>query len=202
MKKLILIIVFLILVIYFSFSYLKDIQKYKHSFVFEEGNRAILYQKKDILLNNVDEFSFDEFFSFIGNRKPDYRYRFEGDQIIISLDEHMFTFPFQIRELEKEIVETIVVKEIYKEKQEKPVENGSSSNQTESNQRYFNVRKDYFTFSEGTDLSFIINQLSGVVDTNERIVIDYSMLNPNEKGTYDVYISSEKHSARIIVEII
>lgn len=201
MKKLILIIFFLSLIIFFSFTYLKDIQKHKHSFIFEEVNRAFLYQKKEILLNNVDEFSFDEFFSFIGNQKPDYRYYFKGDQIIISLDEHMFTFPFQIREPEKEIIETIIIKEVYKEKQEMPAENSSSSNQTESNQKYFSVKKDYFKFSEGTDLSFIINQFSVAVDTNERIVVDYSMLNPNEKGTYDVYISSDNHSAKIVVEI-
>ena len=202
MKKLFLTAVLLIIAICFLYAYLNEIRKDKHPFVFTESDRAFLYQKKDILLNNTDEFLFEEFFSFIGNQKPAFRYRFDEGQIIISFDEHTFTFPYLIREPEKEIIETIIVKEVYKENKVKPAENNSGSVFTETRQEYFNVIKDYFSFSEGTDLSVIISQMSNAVDTNEKIVIDYSMLNPNEKGTYNVYLSSDEHSAVITIEIV
>ncbi len=114
MKKLLLIAIFLIISICFLFAYLNDIRKDKHPFVFTESDRTFLYQKKDILLNNTDEFLFDEYFSFIGSQKPPYRYHFDDSQIIISFDEHTFTF--QIKEPEKEIIETVIIKEVYKEK--------------------------------------------------------------------------------------
>ena len=202
MKKLFLIIFLLSATICFSFAYLNNIRKERHPFLFEEGNTGFLYQKKDIILDNIEDFSFDEFFSFIGNQKCPYRYRIEEDHIIVSVNEQSFTFPYQIREPEKEIIEKVVIKEVYKEKTGNTAENSTLSTYSGTNEKYFNVRKDYFTFSEGTDLSSIINQLSNAVDTNEKIVVDYSMLNPNERGTYDVYLSSEEHSARIVVEII
>ncbi|MBQ6126606.1 MAG: hypothetical protein IJI77_06275, partial [Erysipelotrichaceae bacterium] len=178
---------------------LNDIQKDKHPFVFAESDRTFLYQKKEILLNNTNEFLFDEYFSFIGSQKPPYRYHFDDSQIIISFDEHTFTFPFHIKESEKEIIETVIIKEVYKEK---PTGNSSDSVLNESRQKHFDIVKDYFSFSEGTDLSVIISQISNAVDTNERIVIDYSMLNPNEKGTYHVFLSSDEHSAMITVDIL
>lgn len=199
MKKLFLIAIFLIISICFLFTYLNDIQKDKHPFVFAESDRTFLYQKKEILLNNTNEFLFDEYFSFIGSQKPPYRYHFDDSQIIISFDEHTFTFPFHIKESEKEIIETVIIKEVYKEK---PTGNSSDSVLNESRQKHFDIVKDYFSFSEGTDLSVIISQISNAVDTNERIVIDYSMLNPNEKGTYHVFLSSDEHSAMITVDIL
>ena len=202
MNRLFLIIAALIIVISLSFSYLKEIRKDRHSFLFVEGNTGFLYQKKEILLDQIEDFTFDDFFSFIGNQKCNYRYTFEDDTIVVTVNEQTFTFPYEIKEPIKEIVEKVVIKEVYKEKPVNTADSVTVTTDIGSNDKYFNVRKDYFLFSEGTDLSIIIRQISGAVDTNERILIDYSMLNPNEKGTYDVNLTSDEHSARITVEIV
>ena len=202
MKKLFLIIMFLVVLICFSFVYLKYIQKNRHPFLFEEGNTSFLYQKNEILLNNKEDFVFDDFFSFIGNHRDDYRYSFKDENIIISIDEQTFTFPYQIREPQKEIIEKIVIKEVYKEKAENHSGNRTDSHRQETSREYFNVKNSHLTFNEGTDLSTIIKHISDAVESSEKILIDYSILNPNEKGIYAVYLSSGNHSAAITVEIV
>lgn len=175
-------------------------RKNRLPFVFQESEDSFLYQKKDIILENEEDFIFSDFFSFIGTQTSSYKYRFEQGNLIVIFNEQEFIFPYIIKEREKEIVEKYIVKEVYKDKEDpsliysKPVNNPASK-------PFFSVKKDYFTFSEGTDLSTIIEALGKAVDSSEKVVIDYSSLNPNEKGTYLVFFSTASNSAQVTVEI-
>ena len=48
----------------------------------------------------------------------------------------------------------------------------------------------------------IINAIQASIDTNIRISLDYSCLNPNDEGEYPVYIYSELGNEEMIIKII
>ena len=212
MKKLISVIILLTVFICFSYRYLKNTIDEKKTFIFRLSSKPLIYCKKKLELDDQESFEFDEYFRILSNSKYQYKYSFDDENILISLNNDKFSYPYLIKEKEKEIVTEYVIKEVY-------VNNAVSTNSNstpeeisyhspegmnqsyEYEAEYLNLLNSVLYFEKGSDISDIINAIQGSIDTNVRISVDYSSLNPNDEGEYPVFIYSDKGNDQITVKI-
>ena len=212
MKKFVFIIVVLITVILFSYRYLRNSVDEKKTFIFRISSKPLIYCSKKLELEDPEALVFDEYFRILSNGEYQYKYSIEGDSIIVSLNNDRFKFPYTVKEKEKEIVTEYIIKEVYVSNtdhnsaygsvEQLPVQSVEVMNQPfEYETEYLNISESTLTFETGTDISQIINAIQNSIDTNMRISIDYSSLNPNDPGDYRVYIYSETGNRELLIKI-
>ena len=213
MKKTIPLIIILLIFIFLSYRYLKVSIDDKKTFIFRNDSKPLIYQKKELELEDPELFEFKDYFTILSNNEYQYKYAFDKENIIVSMNNEKFLFPYRIKEKEKEIVTEYVIKEVYinttSHNEINNTETVSSTHSTEGidqsyeyEAEYLNMQNSVLSFEKGTDISMIINAIQASIDTNIRISLDYSCLNPNDEGEYPVYIYSELGNEEMIIKII
>lgn len=213
MKKFIIIIFVLSVFIVLSYRYLKNSVDEKKTYILSITSKPLIYRKKKLEIEDIDSFEFDEFFSILSNNEYQFKYSFTDENILISLNNERFSYPYTIKEKEKEIITEYIIREVYvnsisegnNDSQIQEASYHSSegiNNSFEYEAEYFNLLNSSLSFEKGTDISVIINSIQSNIDTNKRISIDYSLLNPNDEGEYPVYIYSDDDNKQIIIKII
>lgn len=212
MRKFILIIILVILNIYL-FVYLKQISESKFPFEYSYENEPILINKKELFFYDVNDFVFDEHFSFICNQNISYKYSFDEENIIISVLDRQYIYPYTIHEREKEIVKEIVYKEVSKptlntfnHSSHNTTNNTYSNNSDYSDNSVSNTSESSFTllnsslsYSNGTDLGTIISGISNSFIADSYVSLDYASLNPSCPGNYPVYLYTQDGSSYLIM---
>ena len=213
MKKFIAIIILLCIFIFFSYRYLKESIDEKKTYLFKISSKPLLYCKKKVELDDIDSFEFNEFFTILSNNDYQYKYSFSDDLITISLNNDKYTYPYSIKEKQKEIITEYVIKEVYVN----TPSSVSSSNSTDTISQhssewmdqsdeyeaaYLYLQNSILSFEKGTDLGEIISAIQDSIDTNIRISVDYSSLNPNDEGEYPILIYSDVKNEQMIIKII
>ena len=200
MKKLIIALTFLLTLDLFAYYYLNQIIANLKPLELKIDENNLIYQRKDLILDDTGSFELLDYFKVIG--KP-VKYLVDDDFINIYINNENYQFPYIIKEKEVEIQETIVYveKPIYETiyVQEEIETNIAYTNPQEHTQIHSNSS---YTYQVNTDINHIINDILNSIITGIPISIDYSFLNPNEKGKYIVFLNSEIDSKQIIVNII
>jgi len=117
-------------------------------------------------------------------------------------------YPYQIKEKEVEIIETVVVKEVYIKEDtsvSQPVNNNEDNyvqDDDDYEDLYFELDRDHFNYDRGSSISSIIADIQSSIHTNSRVTLDYSALNPNDSGEYPVILMTESNSYTIYVQIV
>ena len=213
MKKYIIVIIALFAFIFFSYRYLRNSIDEKKTYIFTITSKPLIYCKKKLELEDTDSFEFDEFFNILSNNEYQYKYSFTDDNIMVSLNNDRFVYPYVIKEKEKEIITEYVIKEVYVnttiatqntyQEQDTSYHSPEGINDSyEYEAQYLNLTNSTLSFERGTDLSMIINAIQSSIETNMRISVDYSSLNPNDEGEYPVFIYSDKENKQLIIKII
>ena len=186
-----------------SYVYLKNMISDKRVLEFEPSETVLFYRNKDIEFYEDEDFSFDEYISVITNIKPKYTYDMSDGILTVRTAEKTVKFTYMIKEPEIIETETIVIQEVPVYINHTASSNTSSVNtQTQVLSDTFSVNQNKYRFSAGTDLNTIISQIRNAVSSSQEITIDFSTLNPNEKGSYIVYFYSGNNKAEISVEIV
>ena len=208
MRKLILIIIFLLLCIIFSYRYLIKISTERKAFSFVSHAKPFLLQKKEIVINNEEEFVFEEFFIVFSFIFLEYRIKAKDNFMDIVVNEQHYQYPYKMKEKGNETVETVIYKEIYIEKpipmNNTPVEytENNMDYQEETESEYFKLMNDEMTFPLETDISEIIRVCCRQIQTNMQVTIDYSQLNPNHIGQYLIFFYTDIKEYRMIINIV
>lgn len=205
MKKLLFMILILLITDLISFSYLRTLYLNRLDYHFEPHSKIFLCQKKDIILEEIDDFIFEEYFDVLSLRDYVYKYHFDKDRLYITIDDMTYTYPYEVREKEVITVEKVIYQEVVREI-EKPA---PVSTQRKEEIIEYEVEEDYFrflteelSFEQGTDISLIISEIRNNVDTNQNVTIDYSQLNPNQIGQYSVFFITKEQKYAFSVKII
>ena len=209
MRKYISIIIFLIISIILSFSYLNRSIAEKRAYDYEPSKSFYLLQKKTVVLNEIKDFRFEEFFMILSKSPVSYRYEFSQDRLNVHISGKDFSYPYEIRP--EKVIETTVYEEVIKEV---PVYIGASKaddgqgsheedrNADEYEDDFFYLVQDHFTFSQGTPISKIIETVRESIQTNQTLSVDYSLLNPNQIGQYPLFILKNDGKTEIFVSIV
>lgn len=203
----ILLIIMLFAINLLSYRYLSDLLDHRLTLKIAVGNKPIIFQKKAIEFYDLNEFAFDDYFTICSFNDVSYLYHFNDSSIIIDLNGNHYTFPYQIREKEVIEVEKVIYKEVYVPSNQKSETESVSSHHEENNTDYeyeadyFNLLDTYRRFDEGTGIDEIISTIQSLVETNQRVYVDYSSLNPNSSGLYTVFLVTDKDKYEFFVEI-
>lgn len=205
MKKLLFMILILLITDLISFCYLRTLYLNRLDYHFEPHSKIFLCQKKDIILEEIDDFIFEEYFDVLSLRDYVYKYHFDKDRLYITIDDMTYTYPYEVKEKEVITVEKVIYQEVVREI-EKPA---AVSTQRKEEIIEYEVEEDYFrflteelSFEQGTDISLIISEIRNNVDTNQNVTIDYSQLNPNQIGQYSVFFITKEQKYAFSVKII
>ena len=200
MLFLILILLFLDLIAY---QILKQTSDERIPYPFSTDKHAFIYQKKDLILDEDEEFRFFEYFGILSAKEPDLHYRKENDTIVVIVNDRTICFPYTVKEKEVIEHETVIIKEIpvYLKQSEKETAQSPKEPVCVSNEPYLKLRQSKYSFPAETEISTIIEAVRNAVETNETVTVDYSQVNPNVKGEYPVYFLGEVHSCTLNVEI-
>lgn len=205
MKKLLFMILILLITDLISFCYLRTLYLNRLDYHFEPHSKIFLCQKKDIILEEIDDFIFEEYFDVLSLRDYVYKYHFDKDRLYITIDDMTYTYPYEVKEKEVITVEKVIYQEVVREI-EKPA---AVSTQRKEEIIEYEVEEDYFrflteelSFEQGTDISLIISEIRNNVDTNQNVAIDYSQLNPNQIGQYSVFFITKEEKYAFSVKII
>jgi len=193
MKYKILLLFILCFFIGFSYEYLYQIKYNQKPYIYNYNQMQILIKDKDIELLNINSFTFDSYFKIISFVKPDVSVSINNENIIVILNNKKYIYDYKIIEPEKIEVVKEVIKEIYIEKEIsiKEYNHQKEENLIKNYDDSYSINTyipNYLEYSEGTDLSIIISDMASKIVTNEQLTIDYSELNPNIKGNYNVYL--------------
>ena len=208
MSKLLFLLILLLFLNVFGYIYLKNISNERKSFPIAFKENILLYQKKDIVLYDPNDFVFEDYFVFLSFLDPIYRFNVDDVSVTVLFNDASLEYPLQLKE--KEIVEKIV----YRDKPasvsetvripEVPESSSSEAEKPQStgNSHYLNLHQQRFSFPQGTDINTIVTTLTGAADSDTKITIDFSSVNPNEKGTYAAVFATdyEQKSVRVIIE--
>lgn len=171
--------------------YLKQINENKIPFNYKDESKQILLNKKDLELNNINDFNFDEYFQVLTINKPKYSLNI-NDNISITLNNKEYKFDFKI--IEPEIIEKIIYENV-----PTSYENEDMKNKIDE---YFYVENYYFEYVINTDIDKIAYDLSENVYSTNDIRIDYSRLNTSQIGQYSIFYLSNNEKIEIFVNII
>ncbi|MCR4634070.1 MAG: hypothetical protein K5648_08105 [Erysipelotrichaceae bacterium] len=209
MRKYIYIIIFLIISIILSFSYLNQSITGKRAYEYIPSNNFYLLQKRKIVLNEIKDFSFDEFFMILSKSPVSYRYEFSEDRLLIHICGKDFSYPYEIRP--EKIIETTVYEEVIKEvpvyidrpgADNTPYLQNDDRETEDYEEEYFYLMKDHFTFPQGTKIAEIIDTIRDSIKTNQTLSVDYSLLNPNQIGQYPLFVLKNDGKTEIFVFIV
>lgn len=160
------------------------------------------------MFEDINDFKVDDYFYIYSFNDYDFRYYFSDNNLILKIDDLSMKYPYQIKEKEVEIIETVVVKEVYI-KEDTSVSQPANNNEDNYVQDdddyedlYFELDRDHFNYDRGSSISSIIADIQSSIHTNSRVTLDYSALNPNDSGEYPVILMTESNSYTIYVQIV
>ena len=206
MYKLIFVFFILLVTDIISFNYLTIINADRTAYPFDPRSSNMIFQKKEIILDDPSDFDFDTYFSLLGFNDTAFKYEFSNDHLIVDMEGKRFFYDYLIREPQIETVEKIVYKEVVREiKKENDNESVSVSEAEKEGytyeESYFRLHRDGAGFEKGTEISEIILFLKDQADTNMQVTIDYSSLNPNQIGHYTDYFVTKNGKSPFLIEI-
>ena len=219
MKKLLFSILILLLLNIISFNYLKQISSDRNPYTFISDSNPIILPKKDILLDNIDEFKIEDYFKIYSLNDYKLDHKISDSTIDIILNNKEYSFPYSIRQ--PEIVEVIVYQKV---ESNKPLNNVhidntltnvdtdisqnikpdnipdtiNTNNHPSSN---FTLNRSSLSYPIDTDLNRIISDIYSSFISNVAVSIDYSMLNPGAIGSYEIYLNHEGINDVMVVSI-
>lgn len=191
--------------------YLKDIELSKKTFEFNNLDDVFIIQRKDILLNNIDDFILEDYFTFLSFDEVSYIYTFDENIINIKVKDtnNIYKYNYELIEpkiIEKEVIkyETIYVENQVEDIQDSVVNNNISNNniQEETIDNKIHYSQSYYSFSCGTDISTIIQEISTDIECYDNVTVSYASLNPYICGVYEVYFYASEDSITKTVEIV
>lgn len=156
--------------------------------------KPIVLLQKELLLDDIDNFVFDNYFDVFTYVPYSVNYSFSDNELSLLIktdfDEYYFSYSYKIKE--PIIIEKEVIKEVYIEKNNN--ENNNESNEiNDTNEEYHDnddeiVFKGYrdLTFKVDTDISDIVYALTKDIVCNVQVSLDYSSLNTSVEGCYPV----------------
>jgi hypothetical protein len=207
MRKIVLILILLIINV-IAFSYLKETIYEKKAYELKLNHHVFVIPKKSLLFEDINDFKVDDYFYIYSFNDYDFRYYFSDNNLILKIDDLSMKYPYQIKEKEVEIIETVVVKEVYI-KEDTSVSQPANNNEDNYVQDdddyedlYFELDRDHFNYDRGSSISSIIADIQSSIHTNSRVTLDYSALNPNDSGEYPVILMTESNSYTIYVQIV
>ena len=176
-------------------------QENVREYSFNSVQNPIIIKKKEIVLYDINDFVFDEYFQIISFKPYMYEYEATDDKIAVTINGFNYEFEYEIKE--PEVIEMVFVKEVYIEKEDME----DTSEIEEESKEIIIEENGYFTgihdrsYQKYTDISSIIFDIQNDIFTNEKVSIDYSALNPNAKGTYPIYFYVNEETYEIEIEI-
>ena len=197
MKKYILIIIICLFSDIYLYKYYIKIENEKKVYEYKNNDLPLLYQKKDIILNNIEDFVFDDYFKILSFNDESYNYKFEDDVLKINIKNIDDTYEFKYELTKPKIIEKTVYKTVTEY-----IDGNSNDSSFEYFQNDTKLINDYFSFPLGTDLGTIISTIgSQAIESDESVTCDYSSLNPYEIGLYSVNLYTNSEIYTIICEI-
>lgn len=198
MKKFILLIIIFTLLDIYLYKYYLKIENQRKEYAYKNTDKPLLYQKKDIVLNNIEDFIFDDYFTIISFNDVSYDYKFDNDILKIKIKDIDYVFEFNYEIIKPKIIE----KTIYKTVTEYKDSNNYDNSINEYYQNETKLVKDYFVFDLGTDLSTIISIIgSEAIISDQSVTCDYSSLNPYEIGSYSINLYTDNEIYTITCQI-
>ena len=197
-----------------AYCYLYLLLNNRKPFIFDYRQNSLLFLKKDIVLDKLSDFVFDDYFIRLNNNQ--YKYSLNNNSITIYIDNQKYTYPIEIKQIES-VQEAIVFEDVIKynnnimhEDHNSITENLETAFDTKNNtdfndldlSNYLNINKYNYVYSIDTDIEYIIQDIQSNIDCDIAYSIDYYSLNPNECGTYYVSIISSINNETLQVEII
>ena len=213
MKKCI-VIILLIACIFYSHAYLKKCIISKKAFAFVSDSAALLLKKKDIVLNDKEDFVFDDYFEILAFHQEPYQYQITADEVLVFFDQKKYEYPYRIRE--KEVIEIevpvyqIVYRDIYHETENpsKPqtatavsVKDEKETKLSVSEEHYLHLHSSSRSYPVNTNIDRIISDLYSSFDSNVAVMIDFSHLNSSACGSYPVYFLYDDKQQEMTVNI-
>ena len=191
--------------------YLKDIELSKKTFEFNNIDDIFIIQRKDILLNNTDDFILEDYFTFLSFDEVSYIYTFDENIINIKVKDtdNIYKYDYELIEpkvIEKEVIkyETVYVENQVEDIQDNVINNNTSNEviQEEIIDNKIHYNQSYYSFSCGTDISTIIQEISSDIECYDNVTVSYASLNPYICGVYEVYFYSSADNITKTIEII
>lgn len=197
MKKYILIIIICLFSDIYLYKYYIKIENEKKVYEYKNNDIPLLYQKKDVVLNKIDDFVFEDYFKILSFNDESYNYKFEDDVLKINIKNIDDTYEFKYELIKPKIIEKTVYKTVTEY-----IDGNSNDSSFEYFQNDTKLINDYFSFPLGTDLGTIISTIgSQAIESDESVTCDYSSLNPYEIGSYSVNLYTNSEIYTIICEI-
>ena len=206
MKKYFIISFLLIIINIILFLYLNNLinNRFTYSFVYED--KPILVHNKNIELNNINEFDFNNYFKILTFNDQNYTYNFDDNNLIIIINDNKYKVNYNL--FEPEIIERIVYvdnyidKPKYKNKSPNNKINDTTAEEVAIKNDYFYIDNNYFEFVLDTDLTTIVDVLTSNLHTTYVTKLDYSNLNVSQIGQYSVYYISENQKIEVLINIV
>ena len=206
MRKIFLIII-LIVINVLAFSYLKESIYARRSYELNLNHNVFVIPKREIIIDDPDDFRVNDYFYIYTFNDYDYRYYFDSDHFYLQINNLNLVYPYKIREKEVEIIETVVVKEVYVREENKtpepakPAQDDTPEIDYDYEKDYFELDRDHFNYIRGSSISSIIADIQSHIHTNVQVTMDYSSLNPNDPGEYPLYLITSAGSYTVYVQI-
>lgn len=193
MKKLFLAIFVLVAIDVALFYYLANLVDNQNAFEYKITNQPIVYQYKDIVLNDVDDFVFENYFKIINSSEKNYNYYFDDENLIIKISNNEYSIKY-------ELTEPVVIEKVIYENSQNNI-NTTYDEYVYEEYDCFYVDNEYLFFDLGTSLDEIRQILLANINTTYETSIDYSRLNTSQIGQYEVFYVTKNEKIKIIVEI-
>lgn len=211
MKKLFLILVLSISILV-SYRYLQDCLERRKAFAFVSTSDGLLLKKKEILLNERDEFIFDDYFEILSFSETSYAYEMNDETLTVEMNGKRYDYPYRIREKEVIEVEVPVYQTIYLPMETSAplsaTDHSSDMNYAEtpiqqqtSSEPYLHLLTSSKSYPLNTDIDKIISDLYSSFDSNTSVMIDYSHLNSSVSGSYPIYFLYEYKQKEMTINI-
>lgn len=204
MRKKVFLLFILIFLITISSIYLNYLIDNKFSYEYKSRIKPFIVNTNDINIDSKDMFLFDHFFIIKSIDNYNYQYELNDNLLFVTIYNKNYrkTFEYEYHIKEPEVIE--VIKEVYKEiyiNNEENINNVTDSKEVPINeQSIFSGYHDLY-FPVNTDISDIIVGLTKDIKTNRQVAVDYSNLNPNIEGEYDVFYLFDDKTINIKVYI-
>ena len=207
MSRLLFVVFMLLFLDVFAYQILMESIENRIAFPISINDHTFIYQKKDLILDEEEDFRFEEYFDILSMEDPSFHYSLKENTLEVELEGNVFDYPFSYREKEVIEHETIVVQQIpvYISSNEfsSPAPAITSEENSEIyDEPFLELNCSYYSFPAETQISQIISEIRNAVVSNEAVTIDYSLLNTSVRGSYPVVFMSDHGSVTVTVEIV
>lgn len=193
---------FLIILICLDISlyrYLLNQINNKKAYVYENNDDVFVYQKRNLELDDINKFVFEDYFKILSFNDTKCKYDFDNDYLYIHINNNDYKFKYHLIE-PKTIEKVVYVKEESNITTKDEIVNENYDLSIEENS-FFYVDNEYFNYPLDTDLQIIRNDLMNNIHSSYQVSIDYSTLNTSYFGQYSVFYLAEDKKIEIIIEI-